>query len=49
MRLLLFSLTDMWTALTSFAMLGLVAINFFAYTKAIEDMYAEASGSNPRG
>jgi hypothetical protein len=36
----------MWTALTSLAMIGLVAINGFAYTKAIEAMHAEASGSN---
>jgi len=33
----------MWTALTSFAMIGLVAINGFAYTRAIQDMHAEAS------
>ena len=39
----------MWTALTSFAMLGLVAINGFAYTRAIEDMHAEARGSNAKG
>ena len=38
----------MWTALTSFAMLGLVAINGFAYTRAIQDMHAEARGSNPK-
>jgi hypothetical protein len=38
----------MWTALTSLAMLGLVAINGFAYTKAIEDMLAEASGANSK-
>ena len=38
----------MWTALTSFAMLGLVAINGFAYTKAMQDMDAEASGSNSK-
>ena len=30
----------MWTALTSLAMIGLVAINGFAYTKAIEAMRA---------
>jgi hypothetical protein len=36
----------MWTALTSLAMIGLVAINGFAYAKAIEDMHAEASKSN---
>jgi hypothetical protein len=38
----------MWTALTSLAMLGLVAINGFAYTKAIQDMHAETSGSIPK-
>jgi hypothetical protein len=36
----------MWTALTSLAMLGLVAINGYAYTKAIEAMHAEARGSS---
>jgi hypothetical protein len=38
----------MWTALTSFAMLGLVVINGFAYAQAIQDMHAEASGSIAR-
>ena len=36
----------MWTALTSLAMIGLVAINGYAYTKAIEAMHAEARESN---
>jgi hypothetical protein len=35
----------MWTAITSLAMLGLFAINGFAYTRAIEDMHAEARRS----
>jgi hypothetical protein len=38
----------MWTALTSFAMLGLVAINGFAYTKAIQEMHLEAIGSSSK-
>jgi hypothetical protein len=38
----------MWTALTSLAMLGLVALSGFAYTKAIQDMHAEAGGTNSR-
>lgn len=38
----------MWTALTSFAMLGLVAINGFAYTKAIQDMHSEAGRSSQK-
>ena len=28
----------MWTALTSFAMLGLVVLNGFAYVQAIQDL-----------
>jgi hypothetical protein len=38
----------MWTALAALAMLGLVAINGLAYTKAIKDMHLQASGSNSK-
>jgi len=38
----------MWTALTSLAMIGLVAINGFAYSKAIEAMHAEAAESKAK-